>query len=241
MSRFSLSILLLIFSTYINAESIINERVGYARDLVSDELLYSEWHFEEFQGDKILSDKVTYKNADGETIAIKTVDYKYNPMMPDFSLDNFSTGHKERVAREGGKLLVEFVKNEQADMQSKSIPLPGDAIIDAGFDQFVTQHWDELIAGERLVKKLLIPSMKKFIDFRIYQKKVDEENNKRILHIEPNNMVFRMLSRVTQLEYDIDRPVLLQFKGTSNMRDASGKNLQVRIDFPRQEQIARKE
>ena len=228
-------------SVHVNAEYIINERVGYAKGLNSDELIYTESHFEKFLNNKIISDRVTYKNAAGEIIAVKDVDYTQGSIMPSFSLTNYDTGHIERVSRSGEELIIEFAESKEAETKSKSIPLPENGIIDAGFDQFVIEHWQEIIKGERLVRKLLIPSMKKFIDFRIYQKELDQENKKRILHIEPDSLVFRVLTKVTQLEYDIDKPVLLLFKGTSNMRDARGDNLEVRIDFPRQEQLARKE
>ena len=96
-------------------------------------------------------------------------------------------------------------------------------------------YWDELTQGKRLLRKLLIPSMKKFIDFRIYQQQITED--RRILHIEPDSLLFRLFGDATILEYAADEPVLLSFKGISNMRDADGDNLQVAISFPREERL----
>ena len=130
---------------------------------------------------------------------------------------------------------MRFTEQAGTAEESAAILLPENGIIDAGFDQFVITRWDELIQGKRLLIKLLIPSMRKFIDFRIYQSQI--AGDKRILRVEPDSLLFRVFAQTTVLEYAADEPLLLSFKGISNMRDASGDNLQVEITFPRAERL----
>lgn len=231
----ALCLLFLLWPAAIMAETEVIERAGYARDAATGALIYTEAHYEIYQSGRIVSDKVTYSNAAGEKIAVKEVDYRPAVAMPDFSLVNFETGHREGAAREDGRLRVRFTERAGAAEESASIALPENGIIDAGFDQFVITHWDALIQGKRLFRKLLIPGMRRFIDFRIYQKQIS--GNKRILHVEPDSLLYRVFGQATILEYAAAEPVLLSFKGISNMRDANGDSLQVAISFPREERL----
>ena len=236
----SLCLLFLLWPVAGMAETYVIERAGYARDAATGALIYSEEHYERYEAGRIISDTVTYRDAAGEKIAVKEVDYRPALAMPDFNLVNSRTGHGEGAAREDGRLRVWFTEQAGAAEESESILLPENGIpengiIDAGFDQFVITRWDALTQGKRLLIKLLIPSMRKFIDFRIYQSQI--AGDKRILHVEPDSLLFRVFAHTTVLEYAIDEPVLLSFKGISNMRDAGGDNLQVEIIFPREERL----
>ena len=231
----------LLTATNVLAQLEVNERVGYARDVNTDTLLYTESHYETYDNGIIISDRVTYADADGNVFAEKEVDYSQNRFMPDFNLENNETGHREIVNKRDTELEVIFTPNEQSQTRRNVIALPENGIIDAGFDQFVVQHWDTLTDGKKLVRKMLIPSMKKFIDFRIYQESIDEQRGKRTLKVEPDSALLRFLADPLVLEYGMDSPRLYVFTGTSNMRDASGDNLQVTITFPEQEyRITRK-
>lgn len=230
---FTLILSIIVFSA--SAETLLNERIGYARDINTGELIYTETHNEVFENGRIVSDTVTYKDADGQVIAEKEVDYTAAVTMPDFSLVNYVTGHKESASKQQQELEVMFARNDQDDKEIKIIPLPEQGIIDAGFDRFVSENWDELSSGQKLVRKMLIPSMKKFIDFRIYQAELNEQENKRLLKVEPNSVLFRFLAEPLKLEYAVDEPRLISFTGTGNMRDEKGENLQVNITFPPQE------
>ena len=214
------------------AEEIANKRTGYAYDISGENLIYTEIHQERYENNSIVSDTVTYKDVAGDIIAEKTIDYTDSTTMPDFKLVNYVTGHQESANKAMSELMVTFSKNSQARRESKQIPLPNIGIIDAGFDQFVIKNWKALIQGETLVRRMLIPSMTQFIEFRIYQDAIDTNKQRRILKVEPNSFLFRFFGDPLLLEYDMERPHLLTFKGTSNMRDKKGNNLWVSISFP---------
>ncbi len=233
--RRHLFLLLSCFCLPVMAQTETSERIGYAYDAKSGELVYSESHNEMFADGNIVSDKVTYRDASGNVIAEKEVDYAGNPVMPDFSLQNYVTGHKEIANKLESELRVVFTPNEKTRPDSETIPLPEEGIIDAGFDRFIVRHWQEIIEGKQLVQKMLIPSLKQFIEFRIYQDSVDQVAGKRTLKVDPNSVFIRLLADPLVLEYDFDQPRLLSYKGKSNMRNANGDNLQVRIEFPPEE------
>jgi hypothetical protein len=210
------------------------ERVGYAYAHDSGELIYTETHNEIREEGRIISDTVTYHDANGKLFAVKNVDYSANPLAPDFHLENSRTGHTESGKNRGEQYQVKFSESDQADIESKTLPLPDNAVADAGFDELIISHWEDIRAGKPVTRKFLIPGLLGFYDFRIYQAEVQMKDNERsrIIHVEPDNFFYRLLGGTTRLEYAYEEPRLKVFQGISNMRNADGDNLQVKIVFP---------
>lgn len=235
MKNHSMKILtIILLFTAVTAHATRTERVGYAYAPGSDALLYTETHNEVRQGDGIISDYVTYHDAEGILFATKKVDYSKNRLVPDFHLRNQRTGHIETGTSIGSEYRVEFSRNNNTAKQDEILPLPDNGVADAGFDQLIIRHWEEITTGKKLVRKFLIPSLFGFYDFRIYQSEIVEKDHekKRIILVEPDNFFYRLLGGTTRLEYAFDQPRLKVFTGISNMRDAGGENLQVKIVFP---------
>jgi len=219
------------------AEATDRKRVGYAYKIDSKELLYTETHNEIWKDGLIVSDKVVYRDAQGNVFAEKQVDFRNNRFAPDFTLKNQRTGHLEAGSNKRDDYEIEFRPVDTADKKTEVVDLPSNAIADAGFDEFIIRNWDEIIAGKTLRRDFLIPSMFGFYDFRIYQSDVLEKENqkRRVINVESNNFFYRLLGAKTQLEYAYDEPSLKTFTGVSNMRDEEGNNLNVRIVFPPEE------
>ena len=117
--------------------------------------------------------------------------------------------------------------------REKPLEFPDGAISDAGFDNFIISHWQEIIEGKQFTREFLIPGMLRFFKFRIYQDElVENEDGKfRILVIEPNSFLIRAFTRANRLHYAFDKPELKRFEGISNMRAAQGKNYTVLINY----------
>ncbi|NIT41654.1 MAG: hypothetical protein GTN46_09210 [Gammaproteobacteria bacterium] len=214
--------------------AVETERVGYAYAQDSGELIYTETHNEIRKDGRIISDTVTYHDANGKLFAVKNVDYSPNPLAPDFHLKNSRTGHTESGKNRGEKYQVKFSESDQADIESKTLPLPEDAVADAGFDELIISQWEDIVADKPVTRKFLIPGLLSFYDFRIYQAEVQMKDGERsrVIHVEPDNFFYRLLGGTTRLVYAYDEPRLKVFQGVSNMRDAEGDNLQVKIVFP---------
>ncbi len=229
-----LIIFLLLLTAPAHAEQSAT-RVGYAYSIDSDELLYTEHHHEAFVDELVASSVVIYKDLAGNQFASKRLDFSVDAYLPEFSLLNQSNGHEEttRYLDDEEKYEIVFLELEGDKKKKKALDYAEGAISDAGFDNFVITHWGELVAGEKFTRQFLIPSMLRFLEFRIYQSRIVQEGNKnyRVLHIEPDSFFLRVLSGTVRLYYEIDRPVLRKFAGTSNIRDAQGKNYRVLIRY----------
>ena len=222
----------LLFSLSLHAESK-QTRVGYAHSIENDALLYTEHHYEVFSDSIVRQSRVIYKNVEGRPFAEKTVSFSINDFLPEFSLQNNITGHHESSQFLDDKYAVRFLQTNKKKIREKSLAYSNNAIGDAGFDNFVISHWDELRAGKILNRDFLIPGMLRFFNFRIYQHEIVEEGDKklRVLYIEPDSFILRAISSPSKLFYDMENPKLRRFLGTSNMRDGRGNNYNVDIRY----------
>lgn len=237
--KISLYLCLALMSLFVYAEEIPT-RVGYAYDKQTNELIYTENHFEKFNDNLIAKSKVIYKDAKSSVIGNKTVDFSKNNFMPEFNLRNDLTGHVEATRFIENKYQVTFSKLENEAKKEALLKFPENGISDAGFDNFIIKHWTELIEGKVYVREFLIPSMMDFIKFRIYQDGIVDNDNKllRVINIEPDSFFIRAFAGTTRLYYEKSRPALRKFDGVSNMRDSKGNNLKVTIRYEETQNLA---
>lgn len=236
-------LVVLLFFTVTLSVSVAEEmptRVGYAYDKDSQELIYTETHYEKFAGETVAESKVVYKDTSEKIFAEKSVNFSVNKFLPEFNLRNNLTGHVEVTRFVENKYEVTFSKLQSETKKEALLKFPENAISDAGFDNFIIKHWAELIEGEVYVREFLIPSMMDFIKFKIYQDDVVDDDNKslRVINIEPNNFFIRAFAGTTKLYYEKSRPALRKFDGVSNMRDSKGDNLKVTIRYEEIQNLA---
>lgn len=203
-------------------------RTGFAHDADTGVLLYTEEHVEVRDGGRLLREQVTYRDPAGNLIATKELDYTPSLFLPSFLLTNHHTGHVEGGRHGAGGYLVTFQERAQSARRERQLDVPELAAGDAGFDQVILSHWEELRRGERLVRHFLVPGMLRFVKFRIHLSGGE-------IVVEPDSAALRWLSRPLRLVYEEaadGTPVLRRFQGVSNIRDAGGDNHVVRIEFP---------
>ena len=112
---------------------------------------------------------------------------------------------------------------------------------DAGFDRFIEEHWDELVAGTTFVRRFLVPSRLDFMDFRIRLDAPRETEGAVGFVLELDSVLLRLLVPPIIAIYDTTSRRLLRYEGLSNLHDEGGDNHRVRIDFEYTTKVARSE
>ena len=228
---FLLTSLLLWMSSAFTEDDV--NRIGYAYDINTNQLLYTENHHEKYSDGVLQKTEVIYKDPAENIFARKTADFSNNQFMPEFKLENTRTGHEEKTRFIKNKYEVIFSGTKSKTRRKSQINYKDGAISDAGFDNFIIEHWDQIIAGKEFKRDFLVPSMQKFLSFRIYQDAIlnKEGQSLRLINIEPNSFFVRVIAGKIKLYYDIDEPILRVFEGVSNMRDSKGDNYDVFIKY----------
>jgi len=206
---------------------------GYAYDLSSGEPIYSERHEEVIEDGRSVSGRVSYLAADGALIAEKTLDFR-TPLSPEFNLEDTRIGYREGLKREGGALVTYKQEPGSDELESSPVSLEGEAVADAGFDNYIRQNLGALAAGKRLVFDFVVPSQLKAIRFRVEKLGETERDGLRLLQLalKPDGFLLRNLVPAIELDYNLADGHLYEYRGISNVRKLNGKGYQARIVFP---------
>ena len=209
----------------------LKERVGHAYAPGSGALIYTEHHQEWWNGGQILRDTVTYRDAQGNIIGEKHVDFRNRENAPEFMLRNIRTGHSEAATTDSRRVEVSFRKSQGEPLKKEALDLPEGAIVDAGFDRFVEKNWEALIRGETFVQPFLVPSRLQFIDFSIVR--IDDGGNpeRATFEMAIDSALLSFVAPAIRVVYVTRDRSLLEYDGVSNMRNARGENLDVEIRF----------
>jgi len=212
----------MLFSILVNAEQF----VGYAYDIESKELVYTEHH--QYKNEAI--HHVIYKEINGETFAKKVIDYQQGFTSPAIEQTNTRNGEHIRVVKKDNELLVEYKENTNEQVESKTLELKPSLVIDAGFDHFINQHWDTLISGSPLVVDYLVPSSLAAYQLSIQQYDCDNSEYY-CFAISASNFFISLFTDQLELSYDKASRKLMSFQGRSNICDENGKYQDVFISY----------
>jgi len=139
---------------------------GYAYASDDGRPLYREAHW--LYGDSGIEHRlVIYSCPDGEPFVRKRVDTAPGTATPDVDLIDGRGGYREGVRTRDGRREVFAQADAHSPEHSAQLPLPPppNAVIDAGFDAFIRQHWDTLSGSGVSPVQFLVPSELRYLDF----------------------------------------------------------------------------
>ena len=213
--------------------------IGEAFDLDSSVPLYTETHC---VSDNALKHDVLYRDMAKELIAHKALNYSTGPLTPSFVQHNFYSQEVIAVELIQDQLImtVEAAGNPEPQeflfpVSQASMPI----VIDAGFDNFVTQNWNALVDGQSKEFQFPFAARESLVDLRIkatrcsYNSKTDQCF---ILRLD-NWLIGRLVSSI-ELGYDPVLKRLTRFRGLSNIGDAKGAGQSVDIRYRYQNMTA---
>lgn len=223
--RTKVAILSLVLSFSANAMENLHY-LGVAYSTHGDQKLYLEEHFV-FEQDHRRTRLVLYRCPSGQPFARKWVRDVSSASAPDFDLVDARTGYREGVSGAPGARKVYVQENDHSPMRSAPLEMPSNAVIDAGFDAYVREHFNSLDPQARLA--FLVPSRLGYLGLRL----ADTSSDAHARHIRLSlDTWYSFAAPSIDLTYDTANRRLMQFKGISNIHDANGSSQNVRIEFP---------
>jgi hypothetical protein len=204
---------------------------GRAEALQGHGFLYGEKHILVLRGGKLAERVVLYTCRDGSAFARKKSFYG-NGWSPDFVLDDASNGMREGVRSEGGGRQVFFRAARSDHERSKSLEETAGLVIDTGFDAFVRDNWQPLMAKDGLSMRFLIPSHLSDMEFRVQHVRADHVDGVpvEVFRLTLSN-IFGWFVPGIDVYYTAQDHVLVRYVGISDLMDASGSNIRADITF----------
>lgn len=204
--------------------------VGSAQN-AAGQLLYCEFHKGERGGEK---NTVIYRLPTGDVIAEKSIIWDTSRTMPDIDQQDLRTGERIQAFR-GDSWTLSYRETRNSKLEQVNLALTDIDVVDAGFDQKVRNHWDDLVAGERLRVMFAAPALQRSVPLRITRR-----DPRHCAHAstqdwicfwaEADNALVRLFVDPLRLSYDQQRRLRV-FSGVVNIRNEEGKKQSAIIHY----------
>lgn len=202
---------------------------GIARDLNNPQrVLYTEQHQLQLRDGKPLQRTVEYRDASGRLLATKVNQYGDNPATPDFILRDARRPYTESARLHGDSLTLTLQEGDNRSEQTLT-GLPAALIVDAGFDEFVRQHWQRLQQGQRVTFYFASAARQDLIEFRLEPQRGNDQHL--VLEMRLRSRLIAWLLDPIELTYDRQSQRLLRYRGLTNMQDDNGTTLKADIEY----------
>lgn len=207
--------------------------VGYAYTLSDNEFRYTETHIQTLKNGLVTDWKVIYRDADGKTIARKLLMPGDHPAIPDYQLNIPDTGYSEGIRhKEDSGVMLFIVKPGSSNEVTRTLIPDANACADSGFDAYLRQNWDTLIAGITLKFQFLVAGGLK--DYKFSAKRIDDtrfEGHAAAQIKVSLDSVLGVFVDPLILTYDINYKTLREYRGLGNIPDQNGKVYPVRVSY----------
>jgi hypothetical protein len=211
---------------------------GTATDRHSAKFLYGEHHILRYHEGRLAERVVLYTCANESAFARKTVSY-VDHFAPDFLLEVASSGMREGVRTVGNERSVFFRDDRHEPEKTGPLPPTRGLVADTGFDEFVRANWESLMSGKPQELHFLVPSRLEDIDFKAQHLRSETLDgiSAEVFRLKLAGFWGWVLPGI-DVAYAAGDHTLMRYDGLSDLRDASGDNLQAQITFPPSERRA---
>ncbi len=204
---------------------------GYAYQAGTQTLVYTEQFTDTYVNGKLVATLTRYYDVNQRLIATRTLDFSKSYFAPDFEIKDFRTGYEEGASVNAGHVSIYVKKDLNALRETQTLTVPGDVVIDGGFNQYIRANWDDLLRGEEVSFNFTIPSAFDF--YKIRAVKVAESKNEISIAINLSNPVLRLLAKPILVRYDQTTKRIISYEGKSNVANDTGKNFMIKLVYPK--------
>ncbi|MCF3474862.1 MULTISPECIES: hypothetical protein [Stenotrophomonas] len=175
---------------------------------------------------------VLYQCPGGQPFARKHLPASTRPQARGYSLEDRRSGQAAVVDATGDSVSIAWKEDAASELRRRQLELPPDAVIDAGFDAAVRAHWPALLRGERISLPFLVPGRQRYFPVQVRRigpvrwQGIDGQS----IEVSLDTWYGGVAPRLSLVYANADRR-LLEFRGTSNLRDARGSYPQVTVRF----------
>jgi len=167
---------------------------------------------------------VNYANKH-KIFAEKKLTFSDNPSIPSVTQEDFRFGELRKASVTHQQVELNYQANNQKNLNKVILPTKDVDVIDAGFDNFVRTHWDDLIKGNKISLNFASMSHLKLLALRISVQpasncasKGEKQYGEFCFLVEIDNALLRLLLGNIKLAYD-EQHRLKEFNGVVNVED----------------------
>lgn len=225
-------VLLLIPAAPALAETSQRCFVGYAYHLNSGEFAYTETHNRTLKNGNPVTWHVTYRDPQGNTIAVKKMDFTDHPFVPVYRLKILGEGYVEGIRHNGGWAMYRR-ESAGAKLKTKRFMIEAPVAGDSGFHPFLQAHFQQLMVGETVYFSFVVAGRLSVIDMQAYRIEDTTFEGEPAVQFkaELDSWLLNWVVDPIILVYDPETQDLLEYRGISNMHGPDGETYPVRVSY----------
>lgn len=206
--------------------------IGYAYHLDTGDFAYTETHHQTLKNGQPVTWQITYRDTQGNTIAIKTMHFKAHPFVPVYRLEILADGYVEGIRHDGGWVMYRR-EHTGADVETKAFAISPPMAGDSGFAPFVQAHFDALMDGQTLTFSFVVAGRLDVIDMQAYRIQDTSFEGKPAVQfkVDLDSWLLNLFVNPIILVYSPDTQRLLEYRGISNMHGSDGEPYPVRVSY----------
>lgn len=171
-----------------------------------------------------------HKQEVDEPFARKALEYDASVLRPTVDFVQPTFDEQMKIAYPEPETLVINWQTPRGDSKQFEVEYPSDTVVDAGFDNFVRQNWQSVVAGESVEFRFLGPTRGEHYGFVLEPVESDRVDADHVVQIRPTGVVLRFLVDPIVLGYS-DAGALSDYLGLTNIRKNQEENHTAHIRY----------
>ena len=223
----------LIFCLFLSFTVSAMEFTGKAYDLKTDQLLYTENHKTNEDGEGFNTFIETdYRDKEGALIAKIRSDFTKNKFIPDVTFEDLRNQTKETQTLDLEKNEVTIVRNYLKTNKTKqrTFSVKKNMLGGQGFNNFLRANFEDLVNGKSIHVNFIVLASRDYFQFDI-KRKSPPQNESVDFGLNVSSYFLKVFVSEIKTRYNIQTKRLMTFKGLSNLLNENGDPMKVRIEY----------
>ena len=173
-----------------------------------------------------LEHSVTYVhsvNGNAEVFGDKTLDYHQSAIRPTVNFQQPDFQESLKITYPNADSVSVVLREPGGDTKRSSVDSSENLVVDAGFDNLVRQHWEEVTGGESVKFRFLAPSRGTDYAFILEPTQSQAVKADHVMQIRPDSIMLKFLVDPIILGYN-NQGALTAYSGLTNVRENADQN-----------------
>ncbi|SEN17991.1 hypothetical protein SAMN02800694_3012 [Luteibacter sp. UNCMF331Sha3.1] len=204
--------------------------IGVAYEAEGDRVSYREEHWL-FDEGAVRRRLVLYRCPGGAPFARKELRFDGAPWAPGLAFEDARDGYRHSVSMTGTRLRVAVRRGSVEEDRTVLLDATPDTVVDAGFDDYIREHWDAVNRAEGVRVRFVMADRQKAFDVSVKPSGPASPGD-RVRHFRLRlDGWLGLVAPAIELSYTVADRRLSEFAGISDIRDERGRSQKVRIRF----------
>jgi hypothetical protein len=192
-------------------------------------VIFFEEHTIRYTNNQIASMNTIYYDTNLNKIGEMVSDFSHGPQLGSYDLRDERLRYNDGARVTQDQILIYRKPTPEDDVRKKTLQREPGQIVGQGFHPFLINNLENLVKGDVISAKLVLPAQMDQFDVRIYKRYI--AGSRVSVRIEMESWFLRLFAPHVDVDYDVNTRQLLAYRGVSVVADESGKSVPVTVSY----------